>query len=201
MRIVAITGRSGCGKSAVAGLYRRQGYTVEDADLVARQVLEPPSPCLAKLAAAFGPEVTAGGRVDRPLLAKRAFASAESTRKLVGITHPEIVARLLAAAGEAQSRGEELFFVDGAVIVGAPFEKHCDAILLVSAPYAASLARIRRRDGLTWAAARARLAAQPPTLVLRAAAWAEIRNDGSEADLRRRALEVLEQLEKWEEGD
>ena len=194
MKIIGITGRSGSGKSAVSALYRRLGCTVADADQVARQVLEPGSPCLAELAEAFGADLlTPQGTVDRQLLADRAFRNEESAQRLVNITHPQIVARLLAAAGEAKRRGEELFFVDGAVIVGAPFEKHCDAIWLVSAPYEQSVARIRKRDGLTRRQARARLAAQLPVRTLRKAAAREIRNDKDMEHLRRQALTALEQ--------
>lgn len=194
MKVIGITGRSGCGKSAVSALYRQLGYTVADADLVARQVLEPGSPCIGKLTEAFGPDlITPQGTVNRQLLADRAFRDEESTQRLVSITHPEIVARLLAAANEAKSRGETLFFVDGAVIVGAPFEKHCDAIWLVSAPYEQSVARIRKRDGLTRQQARARLAAQLPVRTLRKAAAREIRNDKDMEHLQRQALTALEQ--------
>ena len=114
MKIIGITGRSGSGKSAVSALYRQLGYTVADADLVARQVLEPGSPCLAKLAEAFGDDLlTPEGTVNRQLLADRAFRDEAGTQKLVSITHPEIIARLLTAADEAKRRGEALFFVDG----------------------------------------------------------------------------------------
>lgn len=194
MKVIGITGRSGSGKSAVSALYRQLGYTVADADLVARQALEPGSPCLAKLAEAFGDDLlTPQGTVNRQLLADRAFRDEESTQRLVSITHPEIIARLLDAAAEARKRGETLFFVDGAVIVGAPFEKHCDAIWLVSAPYEQSVARIRQRDGLTLRQARARLAAQLPVRVLRKAATREIRNNKDMEHLRRQALAALEQ--------
>ena len=194
MKVIGITGRSGCGKSAVSALYRQLGYTVADADLVARQVLEPGSPCIGKLTEAFGPDlITPQGTVNRQLLADRAFRDEESTQRLVNITHPEIIARLLAAAQEAERRGEKLFFVDGAVIVGAPFEKHCDAIWLVSAPYEQSVARIRKRDGLTRRQARARLAAQLPVRTLRKAAAREIRNDKDMEQLQRQALTALEQ--------
>ena len=44
--LIAITGRSGSGKSQVRRLYESQGWPVCDADLVARQVLEPGSDCL-----------------------------------------------------------------------------------------------------------------------------------------------------------
>lgn len=194
MKVIGITGRSGSGKSAVSALYRQLGYTVADADLVARQALEPGSPCLAKLAEAFGDDLlTSQGTVNRQLLADRAFRDEESTQRLVSITHPEIIARLLDTAAEARKRGETLFFVDGAVIVGAPFEKHCDAIWLVSAPYEQSVARIRQRDGLTLRQARARLAAQLPVRVLRKVAAREIRNNKDMEHLRRQALAALEQ--------
>ena len=202
MRIIGLTGRSGSGKSTVAAFYRSQGYPVADADQVARQVLEPGSPCLAKLAAClpalvrrFGADILdEQGRVRRPLLAHRAYADPGQTRALVEITHPEIVRRLLEAAAAAQKEGAGLFFVDGAVIVGAPFERCCHAIVLVTAPEEDCLRRICARDGLAPEEARARLAAQLPEERLRAAANEEIRNDSGEAALLLRAAAVLEHL-------
>lgn len=195
MRIIGLTGRSGSGKSTVAAFYRSQGYPVEDADQVARQVLEPGSACLAALVRRFGADILdEQGRVRRPVLAHRAYADPGHTRALVEITHPEIVRRLLAAAAAAQKEGARLFFVDGAVIVGAPFERCCHAIVLVTAPEEDCLRRICARDGLTPEEARARLAAQLPEEQLRAAANEEIRNDSGEAALLLRAAAVLEHL-------
>ena len=195
MKIIGITGRSGSGKSAVSALYRRLGYTVADADLVARQVLEPGSPCLAKLAEVFGDDLlTPQGTVNRQLLADRAFRDEESTQKLVSITHPEIVARLLAAAGEAKRRGEAIFFVDGAVIVGTPFDSRCDALLLVAAPQEQSVARICARDGISPEMARRRLGAQTPEQTLRRAARYVLENDSTPQRLEERALALLSQL-------
>lgn len=195
MRIIGLTGRSGSGKSTVAAFYRSQGYPVADADQEARQVLEPGSACLPALTERFGADILdEQGRVRRPLLAQRAYATPEDTRALVEITHPEIVRRLLEMARRARQGGADLFFVDGAVIVGAPFERHCDAIVLVSAPEADCVRRIRARDGLTTEAALARLAAQLPEERLRAAADQEIRNDSGQAALLLRAEAVLKRL-------
>ena len=195
MRIIGLTGRSGSGKSTVAAYYRSLGYTVADGDLVARQVLGQGSPCLAKIQAVFGADlISEAGNLDRAGLAARAYASPEATQALVDITHPEIIRRLLEEADQAQNRGETLFFVDGAVIVGAPFEAYCSAVLLVSAPEEASLARICRRDGLALKAAKARLNAQLPLEQLRAACAFEIKNNGDEAWLLRQAEAALEFL-------
>ena len=70
------------------------------------------------------------------------------TAALTDITQPEILRRIDAALDEARRGGADLAFVAGAVIVGTPFEAHCDALILVTAPYETSVARICARDGI-----------------------------------------------------
>ena len=194
MRIIGITGRSGCGKSTVSAHYRALGHLVAGAGQVARQVLEPGSPCLAQLQAAFGADILKDGVLDRRLLADRAFAMPDGAQKLVDITHPEILRRLLAQAKQARQEGRELFFVDGAVIVNAPLEPYCDAILLVTAPLEQSVERICQRDGISPQSARLRLDAQMPEEQLKAACAACICNDGTLQHLLAQADAVLAKL-------
>lgn len=194
MKIIGITGRSGCGKSTVSAHYRKLGYLVADADLVAREIMEPPSPCLKALAEEFGADVVQNGVLNRPLLAERAFARKDGSQRLVEITHPEIIRRLLAQAEHARRQGHSLFFVDGAVIVGAPFQAYCDGIVVVTAPHEACVQRICNRDGLTVQQAERRLASQLSEEQLLAASMAQIVNDGSLEQLIGQVDEVLEQL-------
>lgn len=195
MKTIGITGRSGCGKSAVTARYAALGYPTADADAVSREILAPGSPCLAALCGAFGPDILApDGSLRRRMLADLAFATPEGTAALSAITHPEIVRRLRAAANAARQSGAALFFVDGAAILGSPFEKDCDAILLVSAPYEQSIERICRRDGISPEMARRRLNAQPSEEWLRGFAQAEIRNDAGPGELAARADAALTKL-------
>ena len=136
MRVVGITGRSGCGKSSATNFLREQGYPCIDADLVAREVLLPGSACIPQLQAAFGTDIAdENGEVRRRLLADRAFATPEGTAALTAITQPEILRCIDAALADAERAGAKIAFVDGAVIVGTPFEQRCDALILVTAPY------------------------------------------------------------------
>ncbi len=195
VKTIGITGRSGCGKSAVTAHYAVLGWPTIDADAVSRQILLPGSPCLAALCEAFGSDILApDGRLRRRLLADRAFATPEGTQTLTAITHPAIIGRLRRAAEAARQAGASLFFADGAVILGSPFEKDCDGILLVTAPYEQSVARICRRDGISPEMARRRLDAQPAEDWLRGFASAELRNDDTLETLLRRADAALEQL-------
>lgn len=201
MKIIGITGRSGCGKSSATNFLREQGYPCIDADLVAREVLLPGSACIPQLQALFGADIAdEHGQVRRRLLADRAFATPEGTAALTGVTQPEILRRIDAALAEVEAAGAKLAFVDGAVIVGTPFEAKCDALLLVTAPYDTSVARICARDGIAPEMARRRLDAQTPLETLRAAATAELVNDGTPEQLRQKLQLLLRELEKEEHG-
>ena len=197
MKTVAITGRSGCGKSTVAQYCRSRGFPVLDGDAVAREVTQLGSPCLPALAKAFGADILdEDGALRRGVLAQRAFATKGDARRLTDITHPEIVRRLLAGVAQARAAGAKLVFVDGAVIVGAPFEPFCDAIIVVRAPQQVLEQRIMRRDGISRQDAQARLASQLAQEKLDAAATFLLDNTGSEQALRAQARAVLENLLK-----
>ena len=208
MKVVGITGRSGCGKSSATKFLAGQGYPCIDADLIAREMLLPGSPCIAQLQEKFGADIAdENGNVRRRLLADRAFATLAGTRALTAITQPEILHRIetrlqeaeqggakLARLQEAEQGGAKLAFVDGAVIVGTPFEARCDALVLISAPYDTSVARICARDGIAPEMARRRLDAQTPIETLRAAATHEVVNDGTAEQLAEKMHAVLQQL-------
>lgn len=200
MKIIGLTGRSGSGKSTVSAILRKMGYPVADSDLVARQVLQAGSVCTGQIADAFGQDILdEAGNVKRQLLAQRAFATPATQQTLVAITHPEIVARLLSAAQQAKQQGATLFFVDGAVIVGAPFEKECDAILLVTADEDKSIVRICARDGISQEMAETRLNAQLSNDTLRKVAVFEIENTGDKAALKRQVRQALTILKDGDE--
>ncbi len=91
MLAVGLTGGIGSGKSAVADLLVERGAVLIDADQVARDVVAPGGPAYQPLIDRFGPGIVApDGTIDRPALAKIAFADDESRLALNGITHPAI---------------------------------------------------------------------------------------------------------------
>lgn len=201
MKVIGITGRSGCGKSSATNFLLRLGYPCIDADQVAREVLQPGSPCIDRLKLWFGSDIVdEDGCVRRRLLADRAFATQEGTRALTEITQPEILHRIREQLAYAEQQGAELAFVDGAVIVGTPFEAQCDVLVLVSAPNEQSVARICARDGICPEMAQRRLDAQTPLEVLRAASHVEIVNDGTTQQLENKVKAFLHTLRKEEHG-
>ncbi len=195
MLVVAITGRSGSGKSSVARYYKSLGHPVADGDKISRETTLPNSPCLAELADEFGSEIiNADGTLNRKALSAIAFASPQKTKRLTAITHPYIIAEFTRQIDAARRGGSPLFFVDGAVIVGGPFEEFCDKIIVVQAPLDVSVSRIVKRDGISEAAAKERLAAQVSPEVLQQAADYLLNNDTTLEELTEHANDIIKQL-------
>ena len=195
MITLGITGRSGCGKSSATNFLREKGYPCIDADLVAREVLLPGSPCIAQLQQVFGADIAdENGTVRRRLLADRAFATPEGKAALDGLTHPEIVRRIRAAKQAAQEAGAPLFVLDGAVIVGTAAQAECDRLCVVTAPFETSVARIVARDGIAPEMACRRLNAQTPEAELTAQADYVLHNDADLAALQAAAEQLCSAL-------
>ncbi|TXK17578.1 dephospho-CoA kinase [Homoserinibacter sp. GY 40078] len=103
--LIALTGGIASGKSTVAQRFSELGAVVVDADRVAREVVEPGEPALARIAEEFGPSVIdSDGRLDRARMAELIFADPDARERLNRIVHPAVGERsraLFAAAQEA----------------------------------------------------------------------------------------------------
>ena len=194
MLLVGLTGGMGAGKSTVARMLEQRGAVVVDADVLARQALMPGTAGYTKVTELFGPEIIASdGEIDREALARRVFADDEARVALESITHPEVF-RLLGDALEDYRDTDRIVVFDAPLIVEAGFASACDAVVVVTAPEDAQIARVMKDRGMTEDAARARLRAQAPTTEKEQVADLVIRNDGTTEDLDRSVDVVWERL-------
>src|SRR5947209_18070554 len=91
MLVVGLTGGIGAGKSTVSGLLAERGAVVVDADLIARQVVEPDGPAYQGVVDRFGTGVLLeDGSLNRPALAEIVFADADALKDLNGLVHPAV---------------------------------------------------------------------------------------------------------------
>ncbi len=193
--LVAITGRSGAGKSAVREYYKGLGYPVADGDALAREVTEPGTACLDELKVEFGNEIICeDGTLNRAILGRIVFEDKAKNQRLIDITHPYITKKTFDLAQKAQENGHTLFFVDGAMVVGLPFAEICDKIIVVTAKKDLSISRITLRDDISENIANNRLNAQKSDAELCAAADYVIENNDTKQMLCKRADDVLKAL-------
>jgi dephospho-CoA kinase len=194
VRIWGLTGNIGSGKTMVARLLAAGGIPVVDADQVAREVVGPGKPALREIAARFPGVVLRDGSLDRKALGARIFADASERAALNAIVHPRIaeeVATRMAAFAEA---GERVAVYEAALIVENGLEQGLDGLIVVTAPPELQVARMRRRDGLTEAEAKARIASQLPAAEKARRATVVIDNSGSEADLAAQVTQLIARL-------
>ncbi len=190
---VGLTGGVASGKSTVAGMLRDLGAVVVDADMLARQVVEPGTPGFDAVVAAFGSEVLADdGHLDRARLGSVVFADPEKRAVLESIVHPLVRAR--AAEIEASALPGAVVVHDIPLLVETGQGSDFDAVIVVDLPGAVQLERAIRDRGWTDDEARSRISAQAGREERLAAATHVIDNTGTVEDLRRRVTEVFEEL-------
>ena len=147
--LVGLTGGLATGKSTVSDMLRALGCVVLDADVLAREVVEPGQPALATIAQEFGPEVLRpDGTLDRKRLGAIVFADPERRRRLEAITHPAIRDRYLARLAELEAQGFDGVVVwDAPVMIESGGYKNMDRLVVVITDAATQRERALARDG------------------------------------------------------
>lgn len=175
--IIGITGGIGSGKSAVTARFSERGVPVFDADIVARELVEPGEPALAAIVAEFGPQMLdAAERLDRAALRAVVFNDAAARERLNAILHPRVHARLHALAHKPGPTCVMLAIP----LLAESIQRYSwlDRILVVDVPREVQIERAMRRDGMDAATAERMLDAQTDRTTRRAIAHDIITNDG-----------------------
>ncbi len=179
---VGLTGGIASGKSTVDDLFAALGVTIIDTDVIAREVVAPGSPLLAKIAEHFGSDmIAADGGLDRRALRQRVFADPAERQWLEQLTHPEI--RRLTDERSVSAPGT-YSIVAIPLLVETGGKDRFDRVLVVDCEPELQLKRLQARDGSTRAQAEAALAAQVSRAARLAVADDVIHNDGDIARLR-----------------
>lgn len=190
MYVVFLAGGIASGKSTVARELERLGALRIDLDEVSRTVLEPGTDCVAQVAEAFGHDLIDPdtGELDRALLARRAFATAEDTALLESIELPFIKQRLVdVLANECCAATEPACCVVEVPLLDRALDllDLADEVVVVSVPLEERRRRAVRR-GMDVDDFNARVARQPTDEWLREHADTVLSNEGSADDLTRK---------------
>ncbi|HKN80867.1 MAG TPA: dephospho-CoA kinase [Actinomycetota bacterium] len=162
MLLVGLTGGIGSGKSTVARLLEDRGAVVFDADLLAREAVEPGTPGHTAVIERFGADVLApGGELDREALASIVFADPSARRDLEQIVHPE-VRRLFAEGSEEYRDTDRVVVFSAPLLVETGMHTAFEILVVVSATVATQIERLMRQRGMSEASIRARIDAQAP---------------------------------------
>ena len=192
---VAITGGAGSGKSTVARMFAELGAEVLDADQVAREAVAVGAPAWVELRRRFGEDFfQADGTLNRAKLAQRVFADPEARRALEALIHPLVVQELQNKIADLERRGVDLVLVEVPLLYETGREQAFDRVMVVTAPEADRLRRLRDRDGRSDAEIRGILAAQWPLADKVARADYVVDNGGELAGTRQQVENIWRKL-------
>ncbi|SDL12332.1 dephospho-CoA kinase [Nonomuraea maritima] len=190
---IGLTGGIGSGKSEVSGRLSAKGAVVVDADAIAREVVEPGTPGLARVVAVFGDEVLRpDGSLDRPKLGSIVFADPEKLAALNSIVHPLVGERV--AELQAQAPDDAILVYDVPLLVENDLAPMYDVVIVVDASDDVRIRRLAEHRGMSEADAKARIAAQASREKRLAAADIVIDNEGTLDELAARVDEVWQDL-------
>jgi dephospho-CoA kinase len=180
--VIALTGGIAAGKTAVARRFEGLGIAVHDADVAAREVIEPDTTGLAAVVDAFGVSVlNEAGRLDRPAMRQRVFADPSTRKVLEAIIHPRVRQWLRERA--LAECGPYCLLAIPLLAENIAHYRWVDRVLVVDVPESVQITRLIARDGIDETLARRMLAQQASRAERLALADDVIENSGDESAL------------------
>ncbi|MFY4774633.1 dephospho-CoA kinase [Metabacillus sp. RGM 3146] len=187
--VIGLTGGIASGKSTVSNMIRDWGYPIIDADIIAKEAVDPGKPALEKIIKAFGRDILKGdGSLDRQKLGGIIFQNAAKREILNSIVHPAVREEMLKKRDEAKSNGEKAVVLDIPLLFESKLAHFADVTLLVFTDDEVQLKRLMERNGYTEEEAAMRISSQMPLTEKKKLADAVIDNNGT-------LLETKEQLQ------
>ncbi|MFT7600907.1 MAG: dephospho-CoA kinase [Acidimicrobiales bacterium] len=161
MRLVALTGGIGSGKSSVAEQLAERGATIVDSDLMVRELQEPGQPVFLAMVERWGDRiVSADGSLDRPAVAGIVFGDKAELDAINGIVHPAVKHETRARVDAAAKNGAEVVVLDIPLLAETGNRHGASAVIVVDCPTDIAVGRLMEHRGFSREDAEARVASQ-----------------------------------------
>ena len=192
MRVIALTGGIGCGKSLAAQYFAELGALVIDADQLARAAIERGSNGFDEVVALFGDSILKDGNIDRRALGELVFKDPKARAALEGIIHPFVRREFEEAV--ASLKGDDVLVYEIPLLFESKSHDRFDLVITVESELENRIARLRDR-GMHISEIEGRIAAQATREQRTEIADFLIENDGSEDELLRQVENIWDSLQ------
>jgi dephospho-CoA kinase len=189
MKIIGLTGGIGMGKSTASAAFRRAHIPVFDADASVHRLQARGGRGVRVIEAAF-PGTTRDGSVDRMALRQAVLGKPEALHRLEALLHPLVLQEQRDFIAHARRRGSRAVVVDVPLLLELGWDRDVDQVVVVSAPRAVQMQRVRKRRKMSTSDIAAVIARQMPDAEKRRRADVVVRTGLS----RHHALRALRRL-------
>jgi dephospho-CoA kinase len=191
--IIGLTGGIASGKSTVSNLLKEKGFTVIDADVAARMVVQPGEEAYKKIVNAFGKEILLeNGEINRPKLGDLVFRNEQKRLQLNSIVHPAVRKQMLLEKEKAIRNGKQTIILDIPLLFESGLTWMVDKTIVVYVDGNIQLQRLMKRNGLDKEAAEIRISAQMSLEEKANKADAVINNNGTIAETKQQLEQIIE---------
>jgi dephospho-CoA kinase len=195
VKLVGLTGGIASGKSTVAEILKRQGAAIINADVLAREVVEPDRQAWTEIVNTFGTAVLQPDRaLDRQKLRAIIFDDPDARKKLESIIHPQVRALAEQRIREHAAAGYAVIVYEVPLLFEGNLQEWLRPVILVACDVDTQRNRLQSRDNLSAAQAQKHIDAQMSLEAKRRLADYVIENNGSLEDLKRQVQAVLEKI-------
>ena len=195
MKLVGLTGGIASGKSTVAEILKRQGAAIINADVLAREVVEPGHQAWTEIVNTFGIAVLQPDRtLDRQKLRAIIFDDAAARKKIESIIHPQVRSLAEQRIREHAAAGYAVIVYEVPLLFEGNLQEWLRPVILVACDVDTQRNRLQSRDNLSAAQAQKHIDAQMSLEAKRRLADYVIENNGSLEDLERQVQAVLEKI-------
>ena len=194
MRVIGITGGIGSGKSTVSGILHEMGYEVADADDIAREITKD-SDVLQEIGETFGPDLVAGGNLDRKRMADVVFSDIHKRELLEQIITRRVVEKVAQLIDEHRSGltdyKDGILFIDAPTLFETGADRLVDEVWLVTCDASTRISSAAKRDEILASKIEDRIASQMPEDEKAEKSDVIIDNNGSLEELRKKVESLL----------
>jgi dephospho-CoA kinase len=196
VKLVGLTGGIASGKSTVAKILEHLGAAIVNADVLAREVVEPDQEAWKDIVARFGPDVLKPDQtLDRQKLRTVIFNDPDARKELEAIIHPRVRALAEQRIREHGAAGFAIVVYEVPLLFEAKIHEWLRPVILVACDIDTQRRRLELRDQIDSAAAQKIIDAQMSLAEKRRLADYVIENNGSLSDLERQVREVLAKIQ------
>jgi dephospho-CoA kinase len=195
VKLVGLTGGIASGKSTVAEILKRQGAAIINADVLAREVVEPDRQAWTEIVNAFGTAVLQPDRaLDRQKLRAIIFDDPAARKKIESIIHPQVRGLAEQRIREHTAAGYAVIVYEVPLLFEGNLQEWLRPVILVACDVDTQRKRLQSRDNLSAVQAQKHIGAQMSLEEKRRLADYVIENNGSLEDLERQVRAVLEKI-------